>query len=46
MNIYVNVYKNRYNNIYRKKRLHNQLLTYQSHHQHKFNHEDQFCSDI
>jgi hypothetical protein len=38
-----------YNNVYRKKHLRNQLLTYQSHHQHKVshdNHDDWFCSDI
>jgi len=29
-----------------KKRLLNQLLTYQDHHQHKVYHDDQFGSDI
>jgi hypothetical protein len=28
-----------------KKRLHNQLLTYQNHHQHKVYHDNQFGSD-
>ena len=29
-----------------KKRLHNQLLTYQNHRQHKVDHDDPFGSDI
>jgi hypothetical protein len=44
--VYVNVYRYSYNDIYRKKHLRNQLLTYQNHHQHKVYHDDQFGSDI